>query len=347
MVAPMESAAVAIVGAGPIGIEVHVALRQAGQSVLHFDSGQVGSTMQWWAPGTRFFSSPERISICGVPLVTAGQEKATREEYLAYLRAVVGQFKLPIRAYEAALAIEPRGDGRGFLIRTRSQAGDRRYGAERVVVAIGDMHRPRLLGVPGEDLKHVSHYFQDPHEYFGRRVLIVGGKNSAVEAAIRCWRVGASVALSYRGAELDAERVKYWLLPEIKGLIKAGHIGWWPRTSVDRITPTSVVLAETGGDTREAAADDVLLLTGYEMDGSLLESAGVELVGEGRAPQHNPRTMETNIPGLYVAGTAVAGTQSRFRYFIENCHVHAARIVGTITGRQVEIDERVEGMPES
>lgn len=345
----MESAAVAIVGAGPIGIEVHIALKRAGVSVVHFDAGQVGATMQWWAPGTRFFSSPERIAICGVPLVTANQEKATREEYLAYLRAVVQQFELPIRSYERVTSVGARGDGKGFLVRTRSQTGDHAYGAERVVIAIGDMHRPRLLGVPGEDLKHVSHYFREPHDYFGRRVLIVGGKNSAVEAAIRCWRVGAKVVMSYRKAELDPERVKYWLLPEIRGLIKAAQVEWRGQTVVKRITPSAVTLAPAGGggDAVEEPAECVLLLTGYEMDGSLLEAAGVELEGEQRSPRHDATTMETNVPGLYVAGTAVAGTQVRFKLFIENCHVHAARIVGHVTGRAVEVEERVEGMPES
>ena len=220
--------------------------------------------------------------------------------------------------------------------------------AEHVVVAIGSMHRPRLLGIPGEDLKHVSHYFQDPHLYFRRRVLIVGGKNSAVEAAIRCWRAGAEVAMSYRRAELDPDRIKYWLLPEIKGLIKAGHIGWWPSTVPRLITPTGVTLAAVGGgETREVPADCVLLLTGYEMDPSLLESAGVELVGEGRAPRHNPRTMETNIPGLFVASTAVAGTQLRYRHFIENCHTHAPRIAAAITGREAPAEDRPEPMPET
>jgi thioredoxin reductase (NADPH) len=344
----METAAVAIVGAGPIGIEVHWAFKAVGLDVLHLDAGQVGATMGWWAPGTRFFSSPERIAICGVPLVMANQEKASREEYLAYLRGVVAQFDLRIRTFERVAAIEVRGDGHGFLIRTRSQTGDRRYGVERVVVAIGDMHRPRLVGVLGEDLPHVSHYFAEPHRYFGRRVVIVGGKNSAVEAAIRCWRVGAKVLISYRRREFDAERVKYWLLPEIKGLIKDGHVGWWPETTVKAITPSAVVLKAAGGASEhEVPADEVLLLTGYEMDPSLLEGAGVELHGQARAPKYNPRTMETNVPGLYVAGTAVAGTQTRFRWFIENCHTHAARIAGHATGRAVEVEEAAVGIPES
>src|SRR5262249_17610297 len=159
--------------------EVAAALKRADVEYLHFDAGQIGSTMGWWAPGTRFFSSPERLAIAGVPLTLPHQEKATREEYLAYLRGIVQQFGLVVRTFERVTAVEPRDEG--FLIRTRASLAPRegdecQYLAKKVVAAIGDMHRPRLLGIEGEDLPHVSHYFRDPHEYFGRRVLIVGGR---------------------------------------------------------------------------------------------------------------------------------------------------------------------------
>jgi thioredoxin reductase (NADPH) len=347
----MENTDVFLIGAGPIGLEVAIALQREKISCVHVDAGQIGSTIQWWAPGTRFFSSPERIAIAGVPLPTANQDKATREEYLAYLRAVAQQFDLKIRTFESVTAIEPRGEGKGFLITTRARGDDIRYGANQVILAIGDMHRPRLLGVPGEDLPHVSHYLEEPHRYYARDVLIVGGRNSAVEAAIRLHRMGARVSMSYRRAEFDAERIKYWLLPEIKHLIKTKAITWYPLTIVRGIEPGRVALASAGGagggEPLQIPADDVLLLTGYEMDTRLLEGAGVELVGEARAPQHNPRTMETNIPGLYVAGTAAAGTQIRFRYFIENCHIHAAKIVASITGRSAPPEPEPPTLPEA
>jgi thioredoxin reductase (NADPH) len=344
----MESTDVLLIGAGPIGIETAVALRRAGIEHIHVEAGQVGATIHWWAPGTRFFSSPERIAIAGVPLTTLTQDKATREEYLAYLRAVVQQFGLSIRTRERVVLIEPRGEDRGFLVTTKVLGDERRYAAQRVVLAMGDMQRPRLLNIEGEKLPHVSHYLREPHEYFGRRVLIVGGRNSAVEAAIRLHRVGAMVSMSYRRAEFDPERIKYWLLPEIRHLIKTGAIGWHPQTVAREITPAAVILAPAeGGSAFEAAADEVLLLTGYEMDSRLLESAGVELVGEGRAPQYNPRTMETNVPGLYVAGTAAAGTQHRFKYFIENCHVHPEKIVAAIRGGQPPEEPEAPAMPES
>ena len=337
---------VAIIGAGPIGLEVAAALKRAGVDYLQFDAGQIGSTVGWWAPGTRFFSSPERIGIAGIPLALAHQEKATREEYLAYLRGVAQQLGLEIRRFERVVSIEPA--SRGFTLRTVSSSGEQAIEAEKVVAAIGDMHRPRLLGMPGEALPHVSHYFRDPHEYSGRRVVIVGGRNSAVEAAIRCWRAGARVTISHRRAGFDPERIKYWLLPEITHLIKSGHVQHYPLTLPRQISPTAVTLAPvSGGEPREIPADAVLLLTGYEMDGSILERAGVDLVGEQRAPRFDLATMETNVKGLFVAGTAAAGTQVRFKLFIENCHVHAERIVAAVTGRKAGIEEPNYTMPES
>jgi thioredoxin reductase (NADPH) len=326
-----------IIGAGPIGLEVAWALQREGLAPIVLDAGVIGATINWWAPGTRFFSSPERIAICGVPLLTPSQEKATREEYLTYLRAVATQFRLEVRTFERVTDIE-RGEA-GFVVRSETAAGIHTYAASHVVCAIGDMHRPRLLGIPGEDQVNVSHYFPDPHRFYGRRVLIVGGKNSAVEAAIRCYRAGAQVTMSYRRAEFNEKHVKYWLLPELKGLIKDGSVRFLPRTMPVGIERNTVTFAgvdddfQPTSDRTAAEFDDVLLLVGYEMDASLLTRAGVELHGVQQAPVYNPRTMETGVAGLYVAGTATAGTQSRFRVFIENSHEHAHRIAAHVMGR--------------
>src|SRR5688572_30696227 len=193
---------VAIIGAGPIGIELAVALKSRAIDYVHIEASQVGSTISWYAPQTHFFSSPERIAIAGVPLQTLDQTKATREEYLTYLRAVVLQFNLNIRMGERVTALQRRSDG-GFDVVTSRVDGIRQWRARRVVLAIGDMHRPRLVRVAGENLPHVSHYFADPHTYFRRRVVIIGGRNSAVEAAVRCVRVGADVTLAFRAPELE------------------------------------------------------------------------------------------------------------------------------------------------
>lgn len=339
----MNRCDVLIVGAGPIGIELAAALKRAGIDYAHVDAAQIGSTISWYAPHTHFFSSPERIAIAGVPLQTLDQTKATREEYLNYLRTVVQQFDLRIETYQRVTSIV-RGDDGTFTVTTAGRTSHT-WRAGNVVLAIGDMHHPRLLGVPGEDLPHVSHYVADPHTYFRRRVLIVGGRNSAIEAAIRCVRVGAEVTLVYRGADLPADHIKFWLLPEIRGMIRDGRVAFHPSTILREIRTDATIL-DPGALALEP--DFVLLLTGYEQDSTLFEQAGVALDGPHRRPRHDPNTMETNVPGLFVAGTAVAGTQaSGVKAFIETSHVHVDRIVAALTGaRPPEGDEAYE-MPES
>lgn len=334
----MQGTEVLIVGAGPIGLELAIALKGAGVPYIQLDAGPIGHTITGYPWQARFFSSPERIAIAGVPLVTVDQSKASREEYLAYLRGVVEQFDLDIRTYERVVAIEagPEGPAR-FRVTTQSSGGERHYEARRVVLAVGDMAETRRLDIPGEEMPHVSHLFDEPHRYFRRRLLIVGGKNSAVEAALRCHRAGAQVSISYRGERFPEKSVKYWLLPEIESFVKQGHIEFFPRTVPVAINATSVILsrldAAAGSDLLDVPADFVLLLVGYRADTTLFEMAGVTLEGENRGPRHDPATMETDVPGLYVAGTAAAGTQNQFKLFIENSHVHVDRIVSHITGR--------------
>ena len=318
-----------IVGAGPIGIELAVALKRSGIAYEQIEAGQIGSTISWYAPQTQFFSSPERIAIAGVPLQTLDQTKATREEYLTYLRSVVLQFDLAVETGVRVTAIG-RENGR-FVVTMFGREGEQQRRARNVILAIGDMHRPHLLGVAGEDLPHVSHFFGDPHTYFRRQVLVVGGRNSAVEAAIRCVRVAADVTLSYRADDLDPQHVKPWLLPEIRAMIRDKRMRFLQGTTVREITPAHVVL-DPGG--RRVDAEIVLLLTGYEQDTSLFESAGVRLVGPQRRPRFTETTMETDVPGLFVAGTAAAGTQvSGTTAFIETSHVHVDRIVAALKGQ--------------
>ncbi|MDB5290345.1 MAG: Pyridine nucleotide-disulfide oxidoreductase [Phycisphaerales bacterium] len=362
---------IAVVGAGPIGLELAAALKRHGFDYLQFDAKQIGYTISWFAPFTRFFSSNERIAIAGVPLHTPDQGKASREQYLDYLRGVVELFDLQVNTYEPVTAI--RRDGDGFILTTNPPAGPRVCRARRVVLVTGGTDRPRRLNIPGEDLPNVSHYFQDPHPYFRKRLLIVGGKNSAVEAALRCHHAGAHVSLSYRGTELSAQSIKYWLMPEITGLIESGRIPAYFGTVPTKIAPTEVTLTEgsgfggqgSGGESgsrvegvgnkvltpsppsslnpdprtlnplpRTIPADFVLLLIGYAQDNKLLRLAGVQLQGDNQGPVFDERTMETNIPGLYVAGTAVGGTQDKYRIFIENCHVHVDRIIAAFIGEK-------------
>lgn len=335
---------VAIIGAGPIGLELAVCLKQAGVRTLHLDANQIGHTISWWPRNTFFFSTTERLAIAGVPIQNNHQQRITGEDYLAYLRGIVEQFDLPIHTYEPVTRME-RADGL-FTLHTAPQTGPRVYRSRRVVLAIGDMHAANHLGIPGEDLPHVSHYFRDPHDYFRKRLLIVGGKNSAVEAALRCWRAGADVTLSYRRAQFDERRVKHWLLPDLHAQIEAGTIRFLPNTVPVEIGPGYVQLRSTvaavngnaPGDALQGSplrheTDFVLMTTGFHGDQSLLETMGVELRGENRVPVFDPDTMETNVPGLYLAGTVAAGIQQRYTLFIENCHEHAGAITAAITGQ--------------
>ena len=344
MPAKADATDVCLIGAGPVGLELAAALKRESIDYLHFEAGQVGQTMTWWAPATRWFSSNERISLAGIPLITADQSKATREEYLAYLRQIVGAFDLAIRTFEPAADIQRLDDG-GFVLTTQSRQGPRQTRCRRIILATGGTDFPRTLRIPGEDLPHVDGYLREPHRYFGRKVLILGGRNSAVEAALRCFHAGADVTLSYRRPELPEASIKYWLLPEIRSLMKAGRIEAHFSMIATKITATHVTLARCGedfvatGETLDVQADDVLKLVGYEQDKRLLKRAGIELTGEQQMPVFDERTMQTNVPGIYVAGTAVGGTQQRFRTFLENCHVHVPRIVNHLLGRAA-LDER-------
>jgi thioredoxin reductase (NADPH) len=218
---------------------------------------------------------------------------------------------------------------------------------KKIVLATGGTERPRKVDVPGCDLPHVSHYFRDPHEYFQKDVLIVGGRNSAVESALRSHYAGARVSVCYRGAQFDAASIKYWLWPEMNGLIQSGKLKAYFNTTLREIRAGAAVVMDGDGRELEIAADFVLLLIGYEADMSLCRMVGVELKGAGQMPVFDAATMETNVPGVYLAGTAIGGTQERYAIFIENCHLHSERIVASLTGRKAPEASAPVERPES
>tara|TARA_Y100000589_G_scaffold223093_1_gene210651 strand:+ start:2401 stop:3477 length:1077 start_codon:yes stop_codon:yes gene_type:complete len=330
--ANMEHHDTIVIGAGPIGLETAAGLLAHEHSTLVLDSGPIGSTIATlFPPATRFFSSPDRLEIAGIRCPTFAEEKANREEYLAYLRGVVDTLSIPVRTFHTVR--DARATPSGFELEVAERSGrGRRFSARTLVLATGGMGRTRALGIEGETLPHVRHDLGDPHQYHGRRVLIVGGRNSACEAAIRCWRAGADVHLSHRGPEVN-ERVKYWIRPELLALIEEGRITAYPESVPARIDREQVTLHSLSGEAPiPLEVDDILLMIGYEHDPQLMRQLDLPLDPVTLAPTFDERTMETSVPGLYVAGTATAGTQDRFRVYIENCHVHAQRIASAITG---------------
>ena len=313
---------VVVVGAGPIGVELAGVLERQGTRSVLLDAGALGESITRWPRDTRFFSSSEWVAIAGIPIHTRDQGIVTGEEYLAYLRQVVEVLGLDLRTYERVARIEREPNG-GFRVSTATSNGEhRRYRARYVALATGDMNQPRCLGIPGEDLPHVTHYWNDPHTYFRKRLLIVGGKNSAVEAAIRCWRAGALVAISYRGAALEEKRLISRLHLEIDLLLRHGQIEFYGSTVPSRIEPGHVVL-EPGS--RTVATDFVYLATGFTMDEQLYDQLEIERSGPDRVPAFDPATMETPTAGVYVVGTATGGNQRHYRVFITTSHVHCLR----------------------
>ena len=342
---------IALVGAGPIGVELAVALRLNNFSYQHYEAGVLGSTIGWYAPQTVFFSSAERIAIADIPIHNVSQNKVSREEYLAYLRTVVGHYELDIN-YNSCLFSASRIDDGRFKLEISRPSSEAPYSASsavdsegrcevvyasKLILAIGDMHRANDLGLPGEDKPYVSHYLQEPHNYAGQEVVIIGGRNSAIEAAIRLSRVGARVSLCHRKPELDKKSVKWWLYPEFISRVREKLISYYPNTTPVEIGSSAVVVRSKTGESKEIQAERVLILTGYVQDTTLFEQLGIELKGENRVPEFDESTMETNIPNLFLAGTAAAGTQiSGTTSFIETSHVHVSRIVARLKGQQLE-----------
>ncbi len=332
---PIQNTQIIIIGAGPTGLELAVALKQKNIPFLIFDAGQIGHTIAWWPRNTRFFSTSERIAMPSVPLHVFDQQHPTGEQYLAYLREVVQQFDLKINNFEKVTLIEKQNDL--FVVYTETRHGQFTYQANQVVLATGGMAKPCKLNIPGEDLPFVTHYLDDPHLYFQRELLVVGGRNSAVEYALRCWRAGASVTLSYRKEAIGPKAVKPALMQDFETVVREGKIRFMPSTIPVEITPDQVILAATDqegqpvkGKRQILRPDAVLLCTGYEADMSLFKQLGVTLEGKEEAPWFNENTMETNVPGVYVLGTAAGGTQKKFEHFIETSHKHVPRILNAI-----------------
>jgi len=325
---------VLVVGGGPAGLATAIAASKSNLSCQVIEKGALVNSLLHYPTEMVFFTTPELMEIGGMPFVSP-YDKPTRLEALRYYRRVSDAYKLDIIFDEAVVAIArdtSSPETGGFVVDTKSARGVRRsIHGRTVVIATGAYDIPNRIGVPGEDLPHVSHYYTQPHPFFRKKVVIVGGKNSAAEAALDLYRAGAaSVTIVHRQPAMG-DSIKYWVKPDIDNRIKEGSIPARFNSRVVEIRPTSVVI-ERQGEAEEIDADAVFLLTGYGSDNTLLRSAGVEIDPATCGPVFDAETFETNVLGLYVVGAVVAGVQSG-KIFIENGRFHGERVIEAIRAR--------------
>jgi len=327
----MERIDLLVIGAGPCGLAVGIAARQAALGCILLDRRTVVSTIERYPLNMTFFSTPERIEIGGVPFITSN-EKPTRKDGLLYYRRVAEHFGLDARPGEEVTAVSRIGDA-GFRLDVRRRHDSTAYEAENVVFATGYYDWPNLLGVPGEQLPHVAHYFTEGHRHWRQSVVVIGGGNSAVDAALECWRAGARVTIVHIDEGFD-RTVKPWVLPDITNRVKEGSIATRWRSRVVAITPKVVeVEPMTGGPRTALPADAVLAMTGYHANTGLLSSLGVSVDAGTGVAAHDERTMMTPIEGCYLAGVIASGKDAN-RLFIENARGHGELIVADVLRRR-------------
>ena len=313
-----------IIGAGPSGLSCAIEAQRAGLSTVVLEKGSVVDAIRRFPTGLIWFSTPELLEIGNIPFVIP-TTRPTRVDAINYYQRVAAYFKLDVRTFDGVESV--RRDGDGFLVRTER---GKEYRSRNVVVATGYYDHPNTLGVPGEDLPNVAHYYREPFEFFGRAVAVVGGRNSAVEAALDLFRHGARVTLIHRGPELS-KGVKYWILPDIENRIKNGEIRALFNSVVSEIRSESILVTTQQG-MLELENDFTFVLIGFHPDTTHLRSYGVAIDPETLAPVHDPETLETNVPGLYVCGSIVAGKNNN-KIFVENGRLHGATIVSAIMKR--------------
>jgi bacillithiol disulfide reductase len=316
------------IGAGPTGLACAIEAKREGMRPLVIDKGCLCNSLFHYPTNLVFFTTPERMEIGDLPLTTVGG-KPTRAEALKYYRRAVEHYEIETRLYEKVERIE--GHDGAFVVRTEDESGAKKeYAARKIIIATGYYDRPILLGVPGEDLPHVSHYFTEPHPYWNQDVVVIGGRNSAAEAALDLFRGGARVTLVHRGREMG-KSLKYWVKPDIENRIRAGEVRAMFQTRVTRIEPGQVWVKN--GDAEQAIpAAQVFAMTGYHPDFDFLTRQGIHLNPETKKPECDPQTLETNVPGFYVAGVVVGGKQTS-DIFIENGRFHGRQIIAAIAGK--------------
>jgi len=308
---------VLIVGAGPIGLACGIELKRRGIPFRIIEKGCLVNSIYKYPVNMTFFSTSERLEIGGVPFISHGA-KPTRREALEYYRRVTEAFELPVQLYESVNHIEKDEEGR-FRIETCKGV----YTCDKLVMSTGFYSQANEMGVPGEDLPKVRHYFDEPHPYVQQRVLIVGAGNSAVDAALETWRCGAEVNMLIRGSALK-EGVKYWVRPDIENRIDEGSIKAWFSSELIEIKEKEVLLSTPDGPVT-LGNDFVLAMTGYNPDLGLLHNLGLRFEEDKTGtPVYNESTNESNVDGLYLIGVICGGSNTG-KWFIENSRIHAER----------------------
>jgi thioredoxin reductase (NADPH) len=312
---------VLVIGAGPTGLASAIEAQRAGFKVIAIDKGCVVNSIFNYPANMTFFTTPELLEIGDIPFSTAHQ-KPTREEALEYYRKVAEHYRLPIAQYQWVKTVNGR-DG-DFHVTTTDRLGRiYDYRTRKLIVSTGYYDLANLLNIPGEDLPKVFHYYREPHPYFDNDVLVIGGKNSAAISSLDLWRHGARVTLVHRGPKMH-HHVKYWVLPDIENRIKNGEIKAYFNSSIGEILADHVVIYTPEGVVR-VKNDFVFALTGYHPDYDFLRSMGIELSSDQCRPVCDPQTLESNVPGIYVAGVIVAGSRTN-EIFIENGRFHGQQI---------------------
>jgi len=322
----MDAYDIICIGAGPTGLATAMEAKRAGMRPLVIDKACLCNSIFHYPVNMVFFTTPELLEIGDLPLVCAA-EKPTRVEALKYYRKAVEHDALELRLYELVVRVDGRDES--FTVVTKTEKGtEQRYRSRKIAVATGYYDLPNKLGVPGEDLSHVSHYYSEPHEYWNQDVVVIGGKNSSAEAALDLYRNGARVTLVHRNKELGAT-IKYWVRPDIENRIKAGQVKALFETRVKRIT-NEEVLVENGAGQKRLPARRVFALTGYHPDFTFIESLGVRLDPESRKPALDPNTLESNVAGIHLAGVVIGGRHTG-EIFIENGRFHGKQIIQALT----------------
>jgi len=317
----MQDFDVVIIGGGPIGIACGLEAKKQGLTYVIIEKGPIVNSLFNYPINMQFFSSSEKLEIDDIPFISK-EAKPKRNEALEYYRRIVTSNQLNIHLFEKVLDVEQK--TASFNIKTDKDT----YKAKYVIVATGFYDLPNKIHVPGEDLPKVSHYYKDPHFYASQKLAVVGASNSAIDAALECWRKGAEVTLIIRGPEVG-QRVKYWVRPDIVNRIEEGSIKAYYNATVKEITESEIVVNTPQGEVI-LANDFVLALTGYMPNFDFLEKLGIQLSEDGkRLPTYDPETMETNVPGLFLAGVICGGMETH-KWFIENSRIHAPIIMKAI-----------------